>query len=66
MIKIEVKEYCQECHEFEAAVEKPAMLYSDNNQYAYFGNTIIRCKNGQQCENIECHIRNTNDTYAGN
>ena len=61
MILVDVKEYYQECHDFEADVEKPAVLYSDTDQYAYFGSTIIRCKNRHHCENIERHIRNTKE-----
>ena len=60
MIIVDVKEYCQECPDFDPDVEKPAMFYADDIRYKFLKNTIIRCKYRQRCDSIQKHITGTN------
>lgn len=49
MIRLEIKPYCENCMEFEADVEKPALIYADFSLYEQIGDTVIRCKHRTHC-----------------
>lgn len=51
MIKLEVEEYCDNCPEFDAHVEKYA-LFPDFSKKKYF-NTNITCEHKDKCERLK-------------
>jgi len=55
MIRIDVKEYCHSCTEFDPEVEYPIHIYA-NNDVAQSTDTIVRCKDRGKCENIKRHL----------
>lgn len=56
MIKVEVKEYCESCTEFDPDVEYPTNFYA-NSEVAYMTDTIVRCKDRRKCENIHRRMK---------
>lgn len=56
MIKVEVKEYCESCTEFDPDVEYPTNFYA-NSEVVYMTDTIVRCKDRRKCENIHRHMK---------
>ena len=56
MIKVEVKEYCESCTEFDPDVEYPTNFYADC-EVAYMTDTIVRCKDRHKCENIHRRMK---------
>lgn len=61
MIKLEIKEYCNQCTDFEADVIK-TMFYS-SSAYSFPGQEetsltefIIRCKHCEKCERIKKYL----------
>lgn len=52
MIKLDVKDYCQACPDFEAAVRKPDTYYAEGRPYVV-GDTIVRCEYREQCERLK-------------
>lgn len=57
MIQIDVMDYCDNCLDFEADVEKPVPLYAGGKEYMTCGNTVIRCENRSRCEKIKKHLK---------
>ena len=60
-IRIEVKEYCADCLDFEADVTSPerTSLYgSDSSEpvAVYQTDTIVRCKYAKRCEGIKRYL----------
>lgn len=56
MIKLDVKDYCHSCTEFDPEVEHPTNFYA-NAEVALITDTVIRCKDLKKCENIKCHLK---------
>lgn len=57
MIKLEVKEYCQECSTFEPVVtSRPEIVHSLNRNYISIGNTSVRCVNADKCERLKRYL----------
>ena len=53
MIKLKVDEYCHKCPSFTSDVESPLVAESFDGSYKIaFGDTIVKCKNADICENI--------------
>lgn len=52
MIKLEVKEYCHGCTEFDPDIKRPETLYVGNESYTSIGDTIIRCEHREKCDRI--------------
>lgn len=57
-IKLEVREYCSNCMDFVADVERPFRLHGDNEPI-YQSDTIVRCKQRGKCEAIRRHLDTT-------
>ena len=58
MIKLDVREYCQNCVEFEPCVTaRPELLYVDNEPHGFIGDTIIKCENCYKCENLYRNLK---------
>ena len=56
-IRIDVKEYCGECCDFEPDITKPErVLLGDGKVITAFTDTIIRCKYRNRCEAIKRFI----------
>lgn len=55
MIRLEVKDYCHDCVDFEADVEGPTKLYSVDDIVAWT-DTIVRCKHRNRCANIVKYV----------
>lgn len=56
MIKVEVKEYCESCTEFDSDVEYPTNFYADR-KVAYMTDIVVRCKDRHKCENIHRRMK---------
>ena len=57
MIKLDVKDYCQTCTEFEPDVESPCKSYANNRPFAAaVTDTIIKCQNREKCERLKQHL----------
>ena len=56
MIRIDVKDYCHSCTEFDPDVEYPIPIYA-NNDVAQITDTIVRCKDRHKCENIHRRMK---------
>lgn len=55
MIRVEVKNYCSECVDFEPDVEKPQKMYCGNSEVT-MTDTVIRCENRKRCEHIRRYL----------
>lgn len=55
MIRVNVKDYCSDCLDFEPDVEKPHVLYSGTDK-VFVGDTIIRCKYRDRCEQMKRYL----------
>lgn len=56
MIKLDVKEYCQECPDFEADIESisyPTFVGDDEVKYH---DSIIRCEHRDKCQQLYKHM----------
>lgn len=58
MIKLEVAEYCYECPDFEAVVEKDTVEVYDFDEYVNIEktDTIIKCANCEKCDAIRQYL----------
>lgn len=52
MIKLEIENYCEECPDFDADVQKPDKYYADG-KVIMVGDTIIRCEHRERCERLK-------------
>ena len=51
MIKLDIREYCQDCAKFEPQVaQRPT-------QFASLCDTIVECENTRQCEALYNHLK---------
>ena len=55
MIRVEVRDYCHDCFDFEANVQG-AEEYQINGKPSGQTDTIIRCRQRNRCENIRKYI----------
>lgn len=62
-IRIDVKEYCADCFDFEADVTRPErMSYhsigapSDDPYVTFQSDTVIRCTHAKRCEGIKRYL----------
>lgn len=55
MIELEIKEYCNDCLEFEPEVERPTRVCYSNGE-AKLGPTIVRCANHRRCEAMRRYL----------
>lgn len=57
-IRLEVKEYCADCLDFEADVTKPerTVLYGGGEAMMVQSDTVIRCKYARKCEAIKRYL----------
>lgn len=52
MIKLDVKDYCHDCHHFEAAIEVPDAIIDGFGKLQYLGDYLIRCKHDDICNDL--------------
>ena len=70
MLKLEVKEYCQNCPDFEADVIKNTGYSINGETGIIYSNTIIRCEHCSMCEQLHDYIKrnevnkNASNTYT--
>lgn len=55
MIRVDVKDYCSECLDFQPNVERPEKFYNDMTMIV-ITDTIIRCQNRKRCECIRQYL----------
>lgn len=60
MIILKVKDYCQQCLEFEPDVQKPTAVCIDNER-RLIGDTIITCEHSDRCEQIKNYLEVKNN-----
>lgn len=60
MIKLSVMEYCEDCPEFEAHVEKREYMEDDAfSQFCFVkSNTVVTCAHRDRCELVKTYLRN--------
>ena len=56
MIRLEVKDYCHSCSEFNPDIKYPTNFYADG-KVVMMTDTLVRCKDRCKCENLKCHIK---------
>ena len=58
MIKLDIREYCQNCTDFEPQVaQKPAQASSLSGDICVLGDTIVECENRRHCETLYNHLK---------
>lgn len=63
MIKLDIREYCQACTEFEPLVtQRPEQLNRDFGGYLCFcGDTIVECEHRRNCEALYNYLKRSDD-----
>ena len=63
MIKLDIREYCQDCTDFEPQVaQRPSQFASLSGDTRAFGDTIIEVEHRRHCEALYDHLkRRSND-----
>lgn len=62
MIKLDVREYCQSCVEFEPRVtQRPEMLNIDFCDFSFYGDTVVECENRYKCEVLYNRLKKENE-----
>lgn len=62
MIKLDVREYCQCCLEFEPVViERPSFLLDSDIPCGCIGDTIVKCENHDKCKILYNHLKKENE-----
>ena len=61
MIRLDIKEYCDWCCDFEPDVTAPEKLYM--GEAIVMGDTIIRCTHAKRCEAIKRYLMRQDATY---
>lgn len=68
MIRLDVQEYCQQCMDFDAEVEKPQRAYGlgPGGQEVEFvlSDTVVRCTRRKRCEAIRRYLERQEKTEA--
>ena len=58
MIKLDIREYCQDCTEFEPQVaQRPAQFASLSSDARVFGDTIVECEHRRHCEALYNYLK---------
>lgn len=55
MIRLDVAEYCDECDDFIAAVEKPSKMFTEG-EIVLRTDTIVSCAHRKRCEAIRRYL----------
>ena len=59
MIKLIVPEYCQGCTDFDPQVtRRPVEINTSNYNTYFYGDTIVKCKYRNRCEDIYNYFKN--------
>lgn len=62
MIKLDIREYCQDCTDFEPQVaHKPEQFASLSGDIGVLGDTIIECEHRRHCEALYNHLKRSNN-----
>ena len=58
MIKLDIQDYCHDCLEFEADVERgqKCLMYSMADTMVHQTDTIVRCKHRNRCKAIKRYL----------
>lgn len=64
MIILDVQDYCQNCKDFDADVEKPKRVLSGDGNVLQT-DTIIRCENRNRCEGIKKYLERQQENPEG-
>lgn len=61
-IKLQVREYCMDCLEFEADVTKPerTTLYGEGETLTVQSDTVVKCKYATRCHNLVRYLNRQN------
>ena len=57
MIRIDVKEYCPSCMDFNPDVIKPEKIYGGDGNFIW-SDTIVQCKYRKRCAAIKRYLEN--------
>lgn len=60
MIKLDVREYCQACAEFEPQVTQRPELYISASENYFYGDTVVQCENRYKCKVLYNHLKKEN------
>ena len=61
MIKLDIREYCQSCTEFEPQIaQRPAQFASLSGDISVLGDTIVECEHRRHCETLYNHLKRGN------
>lgn len=61
MIKLDIREYCQSCTEFEPQItQRPAQSARLSGDICVFGDTIVECEHRRHCETLYNHLKRSN------
>lgn len=62
MIELNVREYCQECMEFDPQVtRRPEQLHRNDSKCIVYGDTIVECANGRHYEALYNYLKRGNN-----
>ena len=62
MIKLDIREYCQDCTEFEPQVaQRPAQSASLSGDTRVFGDTIVECEHRRHCEALYNYLKRSDN-----
>lgn len=58
MIKLDIREYCQGCTDFEPRVtRRPEQLHRNDGECFVCGDTIVKCEHNQHCEALYNYLK---------
>ena len=62
MIKLDIREYCQDCTEFEPQVaQRPAQFVSLSGDTSVFGDTTVECEHRRHCEALYNYLKRSDN-----
>lgn len=63
MIKLDIREYCQACTEFEPRVtQRPEKLNRDfGGDLCFYGDTIVECEHRRHCEALYNYLKRSDN-----
>lgn len=61
MIRLEVKDFCQNCVEFDPETTVSERSYCGMTRMEIEANTIVTCRNAQKCNRLYEFIKKEND-----
>lgn len=62
MIKLDIREYCQDCTEFEPQVaQRPAQATRLSGDICVFGDTIVECENRRHCADLYNYLKRSDN-----